>query len=129
MCDIRYYPFYRIRRVANIQVPYFENSVGEIIVLVQVLMSMREMLKKSIEIIKSYLIRLKDIVIIEEDDNDEDDDNDDDYDNDDDNDDDGNDDDRRSDDNGDDEEQKSFIQTQNSPKKIKKRKVKRKFKK
>ena len=83
---------------------------------------MREMLKKSIEIIKSYLIRLKDIVIIEEDDNDEDDDNDDDYDNDDDNDDDGNDDDRRSDDNGDDEEQKSFIQTQNSPKKIKKRK-------
>ena len=83
MCDIRYYPFYRIRRVANIQVPYFENSVGEIIILVQVLMSMREMLKKSIEIIKSYLIRLKDIVIIEEEDNDEDDDDDDDNDNDD----------------------------------------------
>lgn len=123
MCDIRYYPFYRIRRVANIQVPYFENSVGEIIVLVQVLMSMREMLKKSIDIIKSYLIRLKDIVIIEEDDYDE---NGDDYDNDDDDD---NDDDRSKIDNDDDEEQKSFIQTQNSPKKIKKRKVKRKFKK
>ena len=127
MCDIRYYPFYRIRRVANIQVPYFENSVGEIIILVQVLMSMREMLKKSIEIIKSYLIRLKDIVIIEEEDNDEDDDDDDDNDNDD----GGNDDDdtKNNDDNGDDE-QKSFIQiqTQNSPKNIKKRKVKRKSK-
>ena len=127
MCDIRYYPFYRIRRVANIQVPYFENSVGEIIILVQVLMSMREMLKKSIEIIKSYLIRLKDIVIIEEEDNDEDDDDDDDNDNDD----GGNDDDdtKNNDDNGDDE-QKSFIQiqTQNSPKKIKTRKVRRKSK-
>ncbi|PKC02628.1 hypothetical protein RhiirA5_424972 [Rhizophagus irregularis] len=62
-----------IWRVVNIQIPYFENSVGKIIVLVQVLMTIRKMLKKSIDIIKLYFIRLKDIVIIEEEDNDKDD--------------------------------------------------------
>ncbi|PKY20945.1 hypothetical protein RhiirB3_434400 [Rhizophagus irregularis] len=65
--------YVQIWRVVNIQIPYFENSVEKIIVLVQVLMTIRKMLKKSIDIIKLYFIRLKDIVIIEEEDNDKDD--------------------------------------------------------
>ena len=79
VCDIHLYPFYRIRRVTKLQTPYFENSIGEVITLIQVLISMRKMIEKSIEIIKSFLIGLKDIIIIDndeygDDENDDDDD-------------------------------------------------------
>jgi len=120
VCDIHLYPFYRIRRVTKLQTPYFENSIGEVITLIQVLITMRKMIEKSIEIIKSFLIGLKDIIIIDndeygDDENDVDDDN---YDDDDDN-----DNDNDNDDEVKVEEKNPFIQTQNSPKKIKKRKI------
>lgn len=48
ICDINYFPFYRVRKVSTIQIPYKKNSLGEIITLIQTLLTVRNRIKKSL---------------------------------------------------------------------------------
>jgi len=54
---LKYYPFYRIRTISKIEIPYSNGSVGQMIELIRCLLTFRELFENS-------YINLKEIIKI-----------------------------------------------------------------
>ena len=58
VCDMNYFPFYRVRKVTTIQIPYKKNSLGDIITLIQTLLTVRRMMKESLINLEAILQKI-----------------------------------------------------------------------
>jgi len=77
ICDMQYYPFYRIRNIAKIEIPYINGSVGGILELIRCLLTFRKLFEQSYLTLKEIIIMVKvcninDEVDLNEDDEDND---------------------------------------------------------